>query len=405
MANAIGPKQALAGMTVLDVGGTVATGYCGKLFADHGAIVIDVEPPDVGFATRRLAPFLPDVSLPDSALPGVGEAERSALHRWLSTNKRSVTLDLDQPADVRALTTLARDAAVLLDGAPPGELARRGITLETLQEVAPQLVLSSISWFGQSGPYAHFAGADGVALALAGSVLGVGVPSGPPTLPTGYQAQIIGGLTAFIATLAEVLAREIGTATGPVHLDTSIHEAALCLTEVGAVAGFHTGIAGRRMGVNRFPPTYPLGIFACRDGWIGVTVLTPSQWHAFCALLDMQELAHVPEYQTALGRLADVARLEPIFAPRLARWSAVELFNRAQGMRIPLALVPTMEQLFSVDQFVQRGAFAGVSHADGAGFAAPVVPFRLYGTPAFANGRAPRLGEHNDQALRTTGVM
>lgn len=393
MVNNSASGQALAGIKVLDLGGTVATGYCGKLFADHGATVINVEPPGGGFGTRSLAPFLPDAA----------PAERSALHAWLSTNKRSVTLDLDRASGVAALKVLARDAAVVLDGARPGELAARGITLAGLAGVAPRLVLSGITWFGQQGPYAQFAGADGVCLALAGSVRGIGIPGAPPVLPTGYQAQIVGGLSAFIGTLGLVLAREMGTDSGPVQLDTSIHEAALCLTEVGAVAGFNSGVSGTRLGVNRLPPTYPLGVFPCRDGWIGVTVLTPSQWHAFCELLDMPEVARVPEYQTALGRFVAAEHLEPLFAPRLLQWSAAELFNRAQGMRIPLALVPTMEQLFSVEQFVLRGAFAGVT-GGGATFAAPVIPFRLYGTPALANGKAPRLGEHNGASFYAAGA-
>jgi crotonobetainyl-CoA:carnitine CoA-transferase CaiB-like acyl-CoA transferase len=372
---------ALQGIRVVDIGGSVATGYCGKLFADHGATVIDVEPPD-GAATRRLAPHLPQCE----------PHESSALHRWLSTNKHSVVLQTQRDDD--ALQRLIASADVLLSDRPIDCAC-----LHTPTSKTSNLVVSNITWFGCSGPYADLAGSDAVVQSLIGMVRGIGAPDRPPMLPTGYQAQVIGGLTAFIGTLTQVLAREMGNAHGMVTLDTSIFEANLCFTEVGAVAGFGTDVVGTRLGVNRFPPTYPLGVFACRDGWIGLTVLTPSQWHAFCALLDLDQLAHVPAYQSALGRLEAAADLEPAFVARLAQWSAEELFNRAQQARIPLALVPTMEQLFNVDQFVLRGAFAPITHADGAPLNGPVVPFRLHGTPASANGRAPRLGADTAQIL------
>ena len=253
--------------------------------------------------------------------------------------------------------------------------------------------MTSVTWYGQSGPYRDHAGSDNVVQALVGMVRGVGEPDDAPCTPSGYHAQIIAGLTACIGALGQVVARETGNAAGPAQLDTSILEANLCFTDVGAVAGYSRRInATRRMGVNRFPPTYPLGIFACRDGWLGVTALTPSQWHAFCRLLGLEHIADEPRYQTSVGRLRDADRMEPLIVERVAGRSARELFERGQEMRIPLAFVPTMEQIFEVDQFVERGAFAPIEHPDQGAYLAPVTPFRLFGTPAAAGGPAPRLG-------------
>lgn len=383
-------EQALAGITVLDIGGSVATGYCGKLFADHGARVIDVEPLQ-GAATRSLAPFNTHAQ----------EPENSALHAYLSTNKNSVALDVTHPDGRTLLLQLARDVQVVLAA---GVADRQAVSIDDLASVAPGAVLSGISWFGDSGPYSEYSGSDGVCHALIGLVRGIGPEEGPPVMPAGYQAQIVGGLTAYIGTLGQVFAAELGNRTAACRLDTSIFEANLCFTDVGAVGFSYTGVAGRRMGVNRFPPTFPLGIYPCRDGWIGVTALTPSQWRAFCALLEMNDLVDFASYQTTVGRLADAAYLEPIIKQRVASQSAEELFNRGQRMRIPLALVPTMEQLLHVDQYVHRSAFGTVSHPDQGNFAAPVTPFRLYRTPAIAGGAAPRLGAHTRECLLKCGV-
>jgi crotonobetainyl-CoA:carnitine CoA-transferase CaiB-like acyl-CoA transferase len=381
-------RQALVGLRVLDIGGTVATAYCGKLFAAHGADVIDVEALS-GAATRSLAPFNQRGTAP----------ENSALHAYLSANKRSVALDVAHSEGRQALLELARDAAVILD-ASVGPVE----AFADLLDVAPTVVVSRITWFGQTGPYREYAGTDGVCHALIGMLRGIGPPEGPPVMPSGYQAQIVGGLTAYIGTLGHVIGAELSNRDAPCVLDTSIYEANTCFTDVGAVGAFNTGLVAPRMGVNRFPPTFPLGIYPCRDGWIGVTALTPSQWAAFGALLELGDLTAKPEYQTTLGRLADAEKLEPIIKQRVAERSAEEIFHRGQALRIPLALVPTMEQLFAVDQYVARGAFGEISHPTQGRFAAPTTPFRLYRTPAPVNGAAPTLGADTRRCLAQAGV-
>lgn len=371
-------EGALAGLKVLDLAGTIASGYCGKLFADHGAQVINVEPPAGGFDTRREPPFVPGADAP----------ETSALHAYLSTNKASVVLDVD--AEPGQLLRLAQDSAVVLDDGR--------FDCATFIEAAPEVVVSTITWFGRHGLYADFKGNGAVCWSLGGMVRNVGPEQGPPWVPTGCGAEIVGGLAAYIGTMGQVIARRMGNATGSVRLDTSIHEANLCFTEVGGVGGYRSGRRGKRLGVNRFAPTYPLGVYACADGWLGVTALTPRQWKNFCSLLAMDQYADEPGYQTAIGRLMDYDTLEPIIRQRVRKRSAAELVARGQSLRIPLAPVPTMEELFSVDQYVHRGAFTKVS-CNGTDFQTPATPFRLFRTPATAGGLVARLGESNAEHL------
>ena len=127
-------RGALDGLKILDLAGTIAAGYCGKLFADHGAQVLLAEPLE-GFPTRRLPPFA----------PGVDSPEASGMHAYLSTNKRSVVCE--SPA---ALLTLARGAALVIDADTGGQ---RPLELDALARVSPDAVLLSITWFGQTGPY------------------------------------------------------------------------------------------------------------------------------------------------------------------------------------------------------------------------------------------------------------
>ena len=373
-------QKALQGIRVVDVCGTVATAYCAKLFADYGAEVINLEP-DEGFPTRNLAPFIADGS------PG----ETSAMHAYLHTNKRSVRAGaLGEPA----LRNLIASACLVLDDGNPaaGTDACSGVH-------------SSISWFGKGGPYESFVGSDGICFALNAMLHGIGREEGPPLIPTGYQAQMVGGVTAFIASMAEVLAGTLGNRTAPVHIETSLFESCLCFTEVGAVTVFNTGLKVPRLGINRFAPTYPLGIWPCKDGWLGVTVLTPGQWHAFCELLELDELAHVPLFQSSIERLQSSDVLEPMICEKLLLHSAEDLFYRGQEAGIPLARVPTMEELFSVDQFLHRKAFADATMPDGFRLKVPVVPFRLFSTPPRFGGPVARLGEDTEAFAGETAAV
>lgn len=375
---------ALHGIKVIDLAGTVATGYCGKLFADQGADVLLVEPPE-GCPTRRLPPFATGVPAP----------EASGMHAYLSANKRSVVCP-----DHAALIALAEGAALVIDDRSGRD---RPLTLGELERCSADGVLLSITWFGQTGPYRDYAGSDGVCQALTSQIDWLGEPDGPPVIPGGYQAQIIAGMTAFVGSMGQILARELGNVSGPGHLDVSVLESNLCFSEIEALRGFAGKPTRERLGVNRFRATYPLGIYPCRDGWLGVTVLTPSQWNAFCELLGFDDLAGVERYQQSLERLQDADELDVRIQVRVSRESAADLAKRGQALRVPLTVVPTMDQIFDVDQFVERGAFADVTHPDLGTLRLPASPFRLYAMPAAQGGAVARLGADTEAALRQAG--
>ena len=358
--------KALEGLRVVDIGGSISTEYCSKIFADYGAEVINLEPQS-GFETRKSPPFIKG-------------KDESAMHAYLNTKKLSVRRDKLRK---ESLEDLISSADLVLNNGEKSELSSisRG-------------VFSDISWYGNGGDYDNFIGTDAQCFALNGMLRGLGSVEGPPIIPSGYQAQIVGGMAAFIGSLGQVLGVELGNNKKPSLVETSIYEASLCFTEVGAVSFFNTGLEGRRLGVNRFAPTYPLGVFPCKEGWIGLTVLTPSQWHAFCKLLKMEDFALVPEYQTSLGRLQDIATIEPVIKERLLNFSAKDLFYRAQEEAIPLVQVPTMEELLEVDQFLEREAFTFAVLSDKDSIKVPSVPFRLMETPPSFGGYVADLGEN-----------
>ena len=360
-------------LLIVDIGGTVASGYAGKLYADYGARVVNLEPPG-GFSTRHIAPLLANGT--------------SAIHAYLHANKQSVcwTDSLLMHPAIAAADLVILDVSTL-----PTSLAVDDFETN----------VCAISWFGLTGPYAGFRGSDASIHALTGLMHGIGETDGPPIIPTGYQAQVIGGLSAFNGSLGFLLGHLLAgqETSGAFCLDASIWEANMCLTDIGAAMSFNDQPMPKRLGINRFAPTYPLGIWPCKDGWLGVTVLNPSQWVAFCQLLGLDDLAMESKYQSSMTRLDDVAIIEPRILKALSEHSAQDLFYRGQGMRIPLARVPTMEELFTVDQYVERNAFSEYS-SEGETFQAPSCPFRLVETPPYFGGDSVPLGTHNPSWAR-----
>ena len=345
---------------VLQIGSGVALDYCGKIFADFGADVIKLEPADGAGDTLRTAPPL----LPNGA---------SGLFAWLNTNKRSAGED--------ALAALAGGADVLLDGRPPHEIADGHAAL---RRAHPGLAITTLSWFGEDGPYRDFAATEATVRALAGLVTLTGPAEGPPILATDDQSAILCGLAAFIATAGGLWGREGGAR----RFSVSLHETAVNVAEYEAAVVWDGMEDRRRTGVNRFGRNYPVGIFPTSRGLVGVTIVTPGQWRGLCAMLGRPELAREPRFSLNVDRLRQSEELDAIFGPIWLTRSAEEWFALALEHKLPIVVVPTMAELLSQSVHRERGAFVPIRIGDGR-FEAPMLPLRLAGTPPRTGGEAP----------------
>jgi crotonobetainyl-CoA:carnitine CoA-transferase CaiB-like acyl-CoA transferase len=361
----------LSAYRVVELGTGSALAYCGKIFADFGAEVIKVEPP--GGDPGRAEPPLADVG---------GGRRESAYFAWLNTNKRSVIADTD--ATVRAALA---DADVLLDARPPDAHAHAA-----LRETNPNLVVIAISWFGESGPYRDFVTTDAVCRALAGMVHSIG-PKERPVAITDHQADIFGALASCIAAMTGLLARN-GRAR---RFAVSIHEANVVGSESHTAQG-PQGPRGR-WGVNRFPGTFPVGVFRCREGWIGVGVSTMQQWRSFCGMMGIPDTASNPNYAVGPERALHADAIEALFAHRFRERTAAEWFAEALERKVPFAIVPEMTELLRQQVHRDNGAFVPVTIGR-ATFEAPLMPLRLTATPPKRGGTAPLAGEGHSDRVR-----
>ena len=366
---------ALTGIRVAELGAGAAASYCGKLFADCGADVVKIEPP--GGDLGRRAPSLVD--------RGGGVAE-GGVFAWLNTNKRSVTAASD---DARFIRAVVGASDVLIDarygtGADPGEAGHAA-----LRAAFPELTIIALSWFGESGPYRDYAGADSVVRALAGLVKQTG-PEAAPALQSEHQASIPAALCGFIAAASALLSSARGR-----RFEISVLDANVVIAEYQAATAVQLQLDERRRGINRWFPTFPMGIYPCREGWLGITVLTADQWRGFCDMMGMARQAADPRFATAPDRIGRADELEAVFAPRLRARTAREWFDEGLRRRLPFVIVPSMAELLAEPVHRGRNAFGDVRIGD-ARFEAPVLPLRLTRTPPSVCGRAPLAGADTD---------
>jgi crotonobetainyl-CoA:carnitine CoA-transferase CaiB-like acyl-CoA transferase len=355
----------LSALRVVEIGALPAASYCARLFADFGAEVIKVEPP-TGDPGRHAAPLIPASD---------GGSPESASFAFLNFGKHSTT------QDVAALLATA-DVCIVSAGTQDVDLA-------AARAANPGLVAADMSWFGNSGPYAGFRGSDMACRALAGMVHLLGPAEGPPLVAPDFQAATIGGITGFVATMAALAAHQAGD-TGRT-LEVSVFEACIAYAELQTSDAWVRGEGQPRIGINRFWPTYPLGIYPVKDGWIGVTLVTPLQWQGFCYMLGLDDLATDPTCVLGAERLPQAAALEARFMPKLAEHGAAHWFKEAIARKLPIVPVPSMADILAAAPFRDRGAIASIKLRDRT-VEGPASPLHLIRTPPRRGGTVPALG-------------
>lgn len=381
-------EAALGGLRVLEVSGGVAGAYCGKLLAALGADVLLLEPPS-GSLLRREGPFLEDSPHPESG----------ALHLYLNARKRGVTIDLMTRSGQALFERLAADADAVIIDECLGE-AGPGLEYERLEHLNPGLVLASISPFGSWGPYARYKGDSAIAFALGGYMFASGDPKGAPLRGPDYQPEYAAGLHAFSGVMAALLARQ-ATGQGQ-QVEIAVQEAIAGMHQWTIYYWTYRRAVRQRTGV-RHLNVYPHGIYACRDGYVEISVATPGQWEQFCLTVGHPELAQDPRWQFSTERFDHAAELDLYFQDWLLARGREELQQLFQEMRVPCSVVADMEYLLRDPQLEARAFWATVEHPVAGRLKYAGAPVKLQDTP-WQPGRSPLLGEHNNSVYSALGL-
>ena len=334
-------SQALARFKVLDLTRARSGPTAARQFADWGADVIKIEPPE-GDATRGWGP--PWVGDP------AAETRTAAYFLAVNRNKRSVRLDLRQPDGLDILRRLLDGADVFIENLRPGALARLGLEDATIAATWPRLIHLAISGYGRTGPVATRPGYDFVIQAVGGLMSITGQPDeagGEPTKVGVAITDVVTGLFAAIGILASLHERDgRGDGAGGPHgtgqrVDVSLLGSTLAVLVNQAQNAFVSGTAPGRRG-NAHPNIVPYETFATADGGIALGVGSERQWPRFCAAIGLPDLATDPRFATNGDRVVHHAELRPILAERFAARTTADWLRLARinvGARANLALL------------------------------------------------------------------
>ena len=375
---------ALEGVLVLDLTHCIAGPYCTRLLAGFGADVLKIEPPG-GERGRRMGPFFQDEPGPDSSL----------VFAYLNAGKRSLTLNLKTEEGRDVLKSLLSESDLLVENFAPRVMPSLGLDYESLREIAPHLVMVSISNFGQTGPYRDYKATDIVEYALGGLMYIFGAYDREPLKHAFNQAQFKAGTDAASAALMALYHQRL-TGQGQ-HVDVSIQEAvATGLRDV--VNNYtYTGAIRRRQ------PNHSGDLQRLRATSDGFLLPNPGlggglNWDSFVEFLGLPELDD-DRFRTPSARLANAEELGQILDEYFIRQNKYEMFYGSHERRFIFGVIQSPEEVMDDPQFAHRGFFEYMDHPVMGTLKFPGAPFNMESTPWQAEGPAPSVGQHNREVL------
>ena len=401
---------ALDDVRVLSLAGEIGQ-YCVKLLADLGADVIKVEPP-VGDPARNLPPFYHDEQ----------DQQKSLYWLNLNTNERSVTLNLEGADGRRLFERLVATADVVVESFEPGYLDGLGLGYEGLAKIKPDIILTSVTGFGQTGPHAHYKAPDIVGVAMAGVMWLAGDPQDPPNLPPWRQGYISASIVAAAGTLTALYHRDVHGEGQQV--DVSMQEA-LSIAQENAMQSWDMleSLRNRNGERGMIPINVPgVGAYECKDGYVFGYVGTPGgatwavllEWmieegaaedlgeapyREFCENLNLRFLTGLFDDTSTLGeKIRMLTHVDEVLKRFIAARGKWEIYEGGQRRRLLFGIVSTPEDIAKNPQLEFRKWLTSVEHPELKDtLRYPGPPYRLSETPWAIGRRPPLLGEHNDE--------
>ena len=373
--------SALGHLRVLDLA-RLEGHYCGKLFADLGADVLKVEPPE-GDPARYIGPFAGDTPDP----------ERSLYFINFNTNKKSLTLDIASRSGRDDLLRLVSTADVLVESFTPGYLNGINLGFQALSAINPALVMTSITPFGQSGPYRDYLGSELIAQAMGGLMYIQGDDNKPPCVAPCDQVSQLSSIHAAYGTLVG-LAHRNKSGRGQ-HVDVSMQEiVAHLLFTIPNYAS--SGRIVRRPGVAS--TLAPSSYYRCKDGYVCLAVVHRHHWKVLVEWMGVEALAD-PMWEDSDFRHANPDIIDQFVAEFVAGFTVSEFVEEGQRHHLSVCPLNTVEDFLDSPQIRDLEYFVTSSHPDIGDHPYPGAPYRFSETPWKVRRPAPRLGQHQQEIL------
>jgi len=375
-------RTAFEGIGVIEYGGFICAPYCSKMLADLGADVVKIEPPG-GDIARRRGPYLDDIPGP----------ERSGFFLYLNTNKRGVTLDIEKATGKEIFKKLIKDADILIEDTAPGKLDALGLGYADLESINPRLVMTSITPFGQTGPYRGYKGSDLIAWQMGGegylTPRHVGNPDQEP-LRAMQMGSFIIGTTAALGTLNALQVQQrdgVGQQVDVSHLESIIP-----LTGECAPYWAYEHRSASRIYRAEFAPEH---FVRCKDGWIVLHGMEEHHWRGFVEMMGNPGWAEAEVFKDTWSRGTYWDSLLPLIEEWTTQYTKAEVFEMTKTRSIPVGPARSMSEVMDTEQFKVRDFFAEIEHPETGRITYPGAPFKFSRTPWAIRSPAPLLGQHN----------
>lgn len=383
---------ALSGLRILDLSRILAGPYCTQLLGDLGAEVIKVERPGHGDDTRKWGPpYLKDKT-------GEPLAE-SAYYLCCNRNKRSITIDISQPAGQKLIRQLLENTDVLIENYKVGSMAKFKLAYAQLKDDFPRLVYCSITGFGQDGPDAHRPGYDFMIQAMGGIMSATGPKDGKPYKTGVGIADIMCGMYAANAIQAALLYRE-RSGEGQ-YIDCALFDSQLSWLANNGLNYLTSDEPSGRFG-NGHPNIVPYDITPCKDQYMALAIGNDGQFARFCAAAELGTLADDPRFARNADRVANRDDLNTILENATRTRPLDHWLSVLTDANVPCGPVNTVEQAFAEPQAKHRGMRLSMPHPDAQHNQVDLIanPIKFSATPVSYRHHPPALGEHRDDILR-----
>ncbi|GIX49777.1 MAG: CoA transferase [Candidatus Tectimicrobiota bacterium] len=379
-------QQPLAGIRVLDLSRFIFGPFCTQMLADMGAEVIKVEPLS-GDPARRAG--------------WVAVHGESASFLARNRGKRSLALDLRQPAAQEIVRRLAMRSDVLVHNFRPGVMERLGLGAAQLRAACPQLIYCALSGYGASGPRADWPGQDLLLQALSGLVSLTGWEGGPPVAVGTYVVDVTGAFVAAYGILAALYARaQYGVGQ---EVEVSLLDAALALQAMEAAVYLNGGVVPGKSGSGHWMMPPPYGIFQTRDGQLALNAHSDDWWARLCRVPAFAHLGQDARFATRQARAAHREALNAEVQRILATRCRDEWLEELRRYDVLCAPVLNYAEVFADPQVQHNGIVVAQPHPAGGTVRVIGIPVKLSHTPGEPGPVAPPLGAHTRPILKELG--
>ena len=376
--------KVLDGVKIVEYGNLISGPFCAKILADLGAEVIKIEKPELGDDSRKEEPFLRDI-------PGI---ERSGLFQYLNMNKLGITLNLETSTGKKIFSELLKNADIFVENNPPKKMKRLELTYRYVKQINPRIVMTSITPFGQTGPYKDYKGGELIIEHMGGvgyqSAREVDISQEPIKLPAhifSFQA----GLSASVATVGALFHQSV-TGLGT-YLDVSEQESIIQNLHAILRYYYNKQIVSRTDVLDRAPSH----ILPCKDGYIHHANMEESEWWRFVELMGNPDWADSELFKDAATRSLYWDALRPLLLDWTMEHTMDEIYRGSQERGSAIGAVYTAKEMLNDRQMAARGFFVEVEHPENGKLKYPGVPYRFSGIPREAPAAAPLLGQHNEE--------